>query len=147
MLIDRAVAAYQDFVWVTGWTGNRALMVEAEIFGCKKVSFAQRTAVSGTRSGLSGRACDRPSCADSGVIRAPAIRCQVPTRRRPTLWLRQEAADRVRSEGCGDGDIRGIATAGHQNTADARDIVARIKDIPLAAEIGFEPGCKIHRRI
>ncbi len=27
MLIDRAVAAYQDFIRVTGWTGNTALMV------------------------------------------------------------------------------------------------------------------------
>ncbi len=33
MLIDRAVAAYQDFIRVTGWTGNTALMVEAEYFG------------------------------------------------------------------------------------------------------------------
>jgi hypothetical protein len=33
MLIDRAVAAYQDFIRITGWTGNTALMVEAEFFG------------------------------------------------------------------------------------------------------------------
>ena len=33
MLIDRAVAAYQDFIRVTGWTGNTALMVEHEFFG------------------------------------------------------------------------------------------------------------------
>src|SRR6266852_5365807 len=33
MLIDRAVAAYQDFIRITGWTGNAALMVEAEVFG------------------------------------------------------------------------------------------------------------------
>jgi len=33
MLIDRAVAAYQDFIRITGWTGNAALMVEAEFFG------------------------------------------------------------------------------------------------------------------
>jgi len=33
MLIDRAVAAYQDFVRISGWTGNTALMVEAEFFG------------------------------------------------------------------------------------------------------------------
>ncbi len=33
MLIDRAVAAYQDFIRVTGWTGNTALMVEAGFFG------------------------------------------------------------------------------------------------------------------
>src|SRR6266851_2355430 len=32
-LVDRAVAAYQDFIRVTGWTGNTALMVEAEFFG------------------------------------------------------------------------------------------------------------------
>jgi hypothetical protein len=33
MLIDRAVAAYQDFIRITGWTGNTALTVEAEFFG------------------------------------------------------------------------------------------------------------------
>src|SRR5216683_949978 len=33
MLIDRAVVAYQNFIRVTGWTGNTALMVEAEFFG------------------------------------------------------------------------------------------------------------------
>ena len=38
MLIDRAVAAYQDFVRITGWAGNTALMVEAEFFGRKKPS-------------------------------------------------------------------------------------------------------------
>ncbi len=33
MLIDRAVVAYQDFVRISGWSGNTALMVEAEFFG------------------------------------------------------------------------------------------------------------------
>ena len=40
MLIDRAVAAYQDFIRITGWTGNTALMVEAEFFGRDKPSAA-----------------------------------------------------------------------------------------------------------
>ena len=33
MLIDRAVAAYQDFIRISGWTGNTALKIEAEFFG------------------------------------------------------------------------------------------------------------------
>src|SRR5712691_6643618 len=33
MLIDRAVAAYQDFLRIIAWTGNTALMVEHEFFG------------------------------------------------------------------------------------------------------------------
>src|SRR5216684_2296478 len=33
MLIDRAVSAYRDFIRINGWTGNTALMVEAEFFG------------------------------------------------------------------------------------------------------------------
>ena len=33
MLIDRAVVAYQDFIRISGWTDNTALMVEAEFFG------------------------------------------------------------------------------------------------------------------
>jgi len=38
MLIDRAVAAYQDFIRVTGWTGNTAMMVEHEFFGVDRPS-------------------------------------------------------------------------------------------------------------
>jgi hypothetical protein len=38
MLIDQALAAYQIFLRVTGWTGNTALMVEAEFFGRDKPS-------------------------------------------------------------------------------------------------------------
>jgi hypothetical protein len=33
LLIDQAVVAYHSFLRVTGWTGNTALMVEAEFFG------------------------------------------------------------------------------------------------------------------
>jgi len=36
MLIDQAVVAYQNFLRITGWTGNTALMVEAEFFGRDK---------------------------------------------------------------------------------------------------------------
>jgi len=35
MLIDRAVIAYRDLLRITGWTGNLALLVEAEFFGSK----------------------------------------------------------------------------------------------------------------
>jgi hypothetical protein len=35
MLIDRAVAAYQDFVRIEGWIGNAALLIEHEFFGIK----------------------------------------------------------------------------------------------------------------
>jgi hypothetical protein len=33
MLTDRAVAAYQDFIRVSGWIGNLAILIEAEFFG------------------------------------------------------------------------------------------------------------------
>ena len=33
MLIDRAVAAYQDFIRVTGWIGNLSIQIERELFG------------------------------------------------------------------------------------------------------------------
>lgn len=38
ILIDRAVAAYQDFMRITSWVGNTALMVEAEFFGVDRPS-------------------------------------------------------------------------------------------------------------
>src|SRR5271166_4218244 len=59
----------------------------------------------------------------------------------------REALERVRTKGRSDRDVGRIATAGEQHPADARNVVARIKGIPLAAEIGFEPGCEIHRRV
>jgi hypothetical protein len=33
MLIDRAVAAYENFIRIEGWIGNTALLIEAEFFG------------------------------------------------------------------------------------------------------------------
>jgi hypothetical protein len=33
MLIDRAVAAYQEFIRITGWAGNLAMQTEYEFFG------------------------------------------------------------------------------------------------------------------
>jgi hypothetical protein len=33
MMIDRAIAAYQDFIRVTGWTGNLSIHIEHEFFG------------------------------------------------------------------------------------------------------------------
>jgi hypothetical protein len=35
MLVDCAVAAYQDFIRVEGWFGNLALQVEHEFFGTR----------------------------------------------------------------------------------------------------------------
>src|SRR5207244_3330645 len=42
MLIDRAVAAYQDFIRISGWTGNTALMIEHEFFGRDRPCFEFR---------------------------------------------------------------------------------------------------------
>src|SRR5271155_4002523 len=58
-----------------------------------------------------------------------------------------ETAERVRTKCRADCDVGRIATAGDQHPPDARDVVARIKGVPLATDIGFEPGCEIHRRI
>jgi hypothetical protein len=33
MLIDRAVVAYRDFLRITGWVGNLAIVIETEFFG------------------------------------------------------------------------------------------------------------------
>jgi hypothetical protein len=35
MLVDRAVAGYQDFIKVEGWIGNLALQIEHEFFGTR----------------------------------------------------------------------------------------------------------------
>jgi hypothetical protein len=59
----------------------------------------------------------------------------------------REAAERVPTKARADRDVRRVATPGDQHPADAWDVVAHVKGVPFAAEISFEPGCKIHRRI
>ena len=51
MLIDRAVAAYQDFIRVTGWVGNLSIHIEHEFFGLSGPSAEFRD-----RYGREGRA-------------------------------------------------------------------------------------------
>jgi len=42
----------------------------------------------------------------------------------------------------GQRHIGGIATVRYENTPDPRDVVARVKGVPSAAEIDFDPRCK-----
>ena len=52
----------------------------------------------------------------------------------------RQAVDRIRTESLAVRDISRVATAGDQHPADARGVVARVKGVPLATEIGFETG-------
>src|SRR3984893_3393802 len=63
------------------------------------------------------------------------------------LGHHSKAAQSVRAECRSNCNIRRIAAAGDQHAADAGDVVARIKGVPGATEVGFEPGCEIHRRV
>jgi hypothetical protein len=54
MLIDQVVVAYQNFLRVTGWTGNTALMVEAEFFGRDKPSAQFRDRATATMAVIFG---------------------------------------------------------------------------------------------
>ena len=47
----------------------------------------------------------------------------------------------------GERHIGGVATAADQYAAYALAIVARVESVPMPAEIGFEPGAEIHRRV
>src|SRR3954463_1087741 len=58
-----------------------------------------------------------------------------------------EADQGVRPERQGQGNIGGGSTAGDQNAADPRVVVARIKGVPPPPEKHLDPGCEIHRRI
>src|SRR5215213_6438810 len=46
-----------------------------------------------------------------------------------------------------DGDVRGIAAAGDQCPPDTWRVVPRVEHVPLPAEMGFEPGREVARRI
>ena len=48
------------------------------------------------------------------------------------------------AEGGGEGAIGGVAAYGHEDAADAGDVVAGVESPPAVAEIDFEPGAEIH---
>ena len=56
-----------------------------------------------------------------------------------------EAEQLRAAEGSCYGAVGGVAASGHQNAADARDVVAGVERPPAVAKIHFEPGAEIHR--
>ena len=52
----------------------------------------------------------------------------------------------IRTKGHRDRHIGGIASAGYQNSTDPGRIVSRIKCVPAAADISFEPSRKVPGR-
>lgn len=48
------------------------------------------------------------------------------------------------AEGRREGGVSGVAAMGHENAANARDIVARVKGVPLPVQVGLKPGAEIH---
>src|SRR5580692_2465756 len=57
-----------------------------------------------------------------------------------------EPAQRMRAERMQHWNVHGVASARHGDAADTGHVVARVEDIPAAAEIGLEPGIEVHRR-
>ena len=51
----------------------------------------------------------------------------------------------MRPEAHDHGHIGRVATAGHDDAADARDVVAGIERLPAPADIDLDPGAEIHR--
>ena len=49
------------------------------------------------------------------------------------------------AEGRREYRVRGVAAASHENAANARDIVARVKSVPYPAQVRLESRTKIHR--
>src|SRR5438552_4820947 len=49
------------------------------------------------------------------------------------------------AEVCRQCNVSGVATDGHENTADASLVVTRIKSVPFPAEENFKPCAEIHR--
>ena len=54
-----------------------------------------------------------------------------------------EADQHVGAETVAQSNIGGVPSARHQYPANTAHIVARVKDIPMPVEVGFEPGCEI----
>src|SRR5258708_15392350 len=70
-----------------------------------------------------------------------------------TSWARDfvgphaKAFELVRAKGRGDGGVGGVAPAGDQDAAGARNVVAWIEGVPSSPEISFEPPREVHRRV
>lgn len=56
-----------------------------------------------------------------------------------------ETFEHVPAEGHADGYVRGIPTSRNQYTAKPRCVIARIKRVPGATDVGLKPGRKILR--
>src|SRR4051794_19924015 len=46
----------------------------------------------------------------------------------------------------GNRDVGGIPSARHDDPADPGTVVPRVKSVPAAVQVDFEPGAEIHRR-
>src|SRR5262249_9539295 len=55
-----------------------------------------------------------------------------------------EVDQRVRAEGERDRYVGRVAALGNQHAANSRYVVARIKSVPMPAEISLEPGGEVH---
>ena len=55
-----------------------------------------------------------------------------------------EAEEAGAAEAGGDGAVGGVAADGHEDAADAGDVVAGVEGPPAIAEVDFEPGAEIH---
>jgi hypothetical protein len=45
----------------------------------------------------------------------------------------------------GDRNVTGVASPCDQTPANAASVMPRVEGVPMSAQIGFEPGAKIHR--
>src|SRR5450432_3352364 len=66
--------------------------------------------------------------------------------RNDLLGYHIEARERARAKRGDNCNVCCIASARHQNTSDARRVMAGIEGVPPPAEISFEPGTEIHWR-
>src|SRR5271163_1907737 len=58
-----------------------------------------------------------------------------------------EAYQCIGTEGAGDGDVGGVATASDEHPPDPGNVIARVEGVPLATEIRLEPAGEVHRAI
>jgi hypothetical protein len=65
-------------------------------------------------------------------------------RRRHLIRSNFKLSHRRRAKRSQERNIGGGAASGHENSSDARAIVAGVEGQPFSVKVGFEPGAEIH---
>src|SRR5665213_2858615 len=82
-----------------------------------------------------------------GATCAPVLENAICVRSNDLIRPDFELSEGRRAERGGQRGIDGVSAVGHENAADARDVVSGVEGVPLAAQKRLEPSAEVHRGV